>query len=178
MKRITLTLALVILILACSSKYLASGTIDPGFDTKRTYKVAVMPFLVRGLQTPGAFQRDMAYGFLTRQLMATGKLMPLDKFSVDDAVRKHEFGQQGRVDPVMARTIGKELGADLVCLAELSFEQVEPKVVLVATVQILDVETQPVVYSGLGRMANPMSLDAAAEVALELATKKLAAVLR
>jgi len=171
-------LGFALVLLACSAKYLANGTIDPGFNTNKTYKVAVMPFLVRGLQTPGAFERDMAYGHLVRRLMETGKLMPMDKATVDAAVRVQEFGQQGTVDPALARSIGQELGADLVCLAELSYEQVEPKVVLTATVQLHGVNSTAVVYSGLGRMANPLSPNAAAELALDYATEKLVARMR
>jgi len=169
--------ALLLAVAACSPKYLAQGTLDPGFDTKQTYKVAVMPFLVRGLQSPGAFERDMAYGHLCRRLMETGRLLPMDMPTVINAVLVRGFGQQSTIDPATAREIGKELGADLICLAELDYEMVEPKL-LVTTVQLLNVNATTAVYSGLGRMANPLSVNAAAEFALDLATKKLVEKMR
>ena len=179
MRRVTLLFVCALLLAgACSRRYLNEGQVSSGFDTRRSYKVAIMPFMVRGLRTPGMFERDMAYDVLSRRLMSTGKLLPMDGFTVRDAVKKHEFGQQGFVDPVKARSIGKELGADLVSLAELSFEQVEPAPILVATVKLYSVDSPTILYSGLGRSTNPLSLNAAAEFALDLATSKLARSMR
>lgn len=171
-------LALILLLPACSSKYIHEGQVSPAFDTRGNHRVAIMPFLVRGLRSPGSFERDMAYDFLSRRLLSTNRLQPLDGFTVRELVRREAFGQMDGVDPAKARDMGKKLGADLVCLAELSFEEVEPKVVLVATVKLFSVNDPTVLYSGLGRMANPLSLNAAAEVALELATQKLVEAMR
>jgi len=163
--------AACVLLASCSSKYVAHSALDPGFDTKRTYTVAIMPLLVRGpLETPGAFERDRAYGYLLRRLMETGKLRPMDKPTVERAVGVQEFGQQGTVSSAEAREIGKELGADLVCLAEVNIEQ---ESVILATVDILDVRATTTAYSGSARATNPASTIAAAEYALEQATEVL-----
>ncbi|MCX6841641.1 MAG: hypothetical protein NTX53_05100 [candidate division WOR-3 bacterium] len=171
MRRTALLLMTGLLLSLCSQKYVAHSVIDPAFDTKRTYTVAIMPLLVRGpLETPGAFERDRVYGFLLRRLMETGKLKPMDKATIDRSVGLQEFGQQGTVSPAKAREIGKELGAELVCLAEVSIDQ---ESVISATVDILDVGATATVYSGSARAANPASTIAAAEFALEQATEKL-----
>jgi len=163
--------AFCILLGSCSQKYIGHSVIDPGFDTRRTYSVAIMPLLVRGpLVTPGSFERDRAYGFLLRRLMETGKLRPMDRPTVERAVGLQEYGQQGAVSPAKAREIGRELGAQLVCLAEVSIERDS---VISATVDVLDVGTTTTVYSGTARSANPVSAIAAAEYALEQATEKL-----
>jgi hypothetical protein len=170
MNRLSLLLTAGLLLGSCSEKYVAHSAMDPGFDTKRTYSVAIMPLFVRGpSMTPGAFERDRAYGFLLRRLMETGKLKPMDKPTVERAVGLQEFGQLGAVSPAKARGIGRELGAELVCLAELSIDQ---ESVISATVDILDVNTTTTVYSGSARAANPVSVMAAVEYALERATEK------
>ncbi|MFO7674842.1 MAG: hypothetical protein R6X12_00785 [bacterium] len=177
--RVTLwLLAGLVFSAGCSPKYVHEGQISPAFDTRQSYDVAIMPFLVRGLRAPGGFERDIAYDYLARTMMGTGKLMPQDGFAVRDLVKKETFGQMDGIDPVKARALGKKLGADLVCLAELSFEQIEPKVVLIATVKLHSVDSPTILYSGLGRSANPLSLNAAAEGALGLATKKLIEAMR
>jgi hypothetical protein len=101
--------------------------------------------------------------------METGKLKPMDKPTVDRAVGLQEFGQLGAVSPAKAREIGRELGAELVCLAELNIDK---ESVISATVDILDVTTATTVYSGSARAANPVSVMAAVEYALERATEK------
>jgi len=156
---------------SCSEKYVAHSAVNPGFDVSRTYKIAIMPLLVRNASlTPGSFERDSAYVFLQRRLMETGKLTPMDKSTIDRAVSVQEFGQQGAVSPAKAREIGKQLGADLVCLAEVNIEQGS---VVSATMDLLDVSSVTMVYSGSARSTNPISTIAAAEYALEQATDKL-----
>jgi len=171
MNRLALLVTAGLLLSSCSEKYVAHSAIDPGFNAKKTYTVAIMPLLVRQpLVTLGAFDRDQAYGFLLRRLMETGKLRPMDKSTIDRAVGVQEFGQQGAVSPAKAREIGKELGADLVCLAEVNIDQ---ESVVLATVDMLDVGTTTTVYSGSARATNPASAIAAAQYALEQATDKL-----
>jgi hypothetical protein len=171
MKRLALFVTVGLLLGSCSEKYVAHSAIDPGFDARRTYTVAIMPLFVRGpAVTPGAFERDRAYGFLLRRLMETGKLRPMDKPAVDRAVGLQEFGQQGMVSPVKAREIGKELGAQLVCLAEVNIEQ---ESVISATVDILDVSSTTTAYSGSAKATAALSTVAAAESALKQATEKL-----
>jgi hypothetical protein len=167
-------LSAVVLLAGCVPQYVVPpSTLDPAFDTGRQYKVAVMPFLVRGLLTPDAFQRDMAYQYLVSRMMSTGKLMPISQPEVERAVRLHEFGQGGTVDPAMARQIGKELGADLVCLAELVFDQELPKVVLNASVRIVSPDTPTDIYYGVGKAVNVASTGIAAQTALDMAVETL-----
>ncbi|MBM3330769.1 hypothetical protein FJY68_02820 [candidate division WOR-3 bacterium] len=168
--------AFCILIGSCSQKYVGHSAMDSGFDVRRTYTVAVMPLLVRssgvGLDAP---EWDQVYGFLTRRLMETGKLRATDKTTIDRAVSLHGFGQQGTVSRAKARAIGKELAADLVCLAELNTDQAS---IVTATVDILDVNSSTTVYSGSARGTNPVSAIAAAQYALEQATEMLVQKMR
>jgi len=171
MRHATLLLPVWLVLCSCSTKYAEHSAVGAGFDAKRTYTIAIMPLLVRGpMVTPGAFERDQAYGFLLRRLMETGKLKPMDKATIDRTVGLQEFGQQGAVSPAKACQIGRELGAELVCLAEVNIEQAP---VISATVDILDVGTTTTVYSGAARSTNPASTNAAAEYALEQATDRL-----
>jgi len=163
--------ACALLGLACSQKYVGHSAMDSGFDTRRTYTIAIMPLLVRSsgvvLDAP---EWDQAYGFLTRRLMETGKLRATDKTTIDRAVSLQAFGQQGTVSRAKARDIGKQVAADLVCLAEVNADQAS---IVTATVDILDVNSSSTVYSGSARATNPVSAIAAAQYALEQATEKL-----
>jgi uncharacterized ParB-like nuclease family protein len=170
MRRLILAGFALALIVACTKKYLVNASLDPAFNVKRTYRIAIMPFLVQGAITPPSVDRDKAYDYLQQRLMETGKLPPIDKFTVEKAARMYEFGQSGKVDPALARQIAKDLGADLVCVAEATTEENE---IVSVSVQIYPVEGASVIYSATARMANPASRIAAVGLALELATKDL-----
>jgi hypothetical protein len=170
--RRTTTFALLLLVLGCSAKYISSGEVSPGFDTDRSYKVAIMPLAVRGLLTPSSFARDKAYDHLLRTLMQTRRFQFIDKYTVEQQVKLEEFGSEGGIDPFMSRQVGKKVGADLVVIAECAFEEETP-VILNTSVEVLDVNTTMQMYSGSARTTNPASTLAAAEAGLELATEKL-----
>ena len=160
----------VVMMTGCARQVVQPSTMDPGFDTHRWYRVAVMPFFVHGLTTPGAFERDTAYQYLINLLSGTGKFMPFGQAEVEQAVRAHESGQQSGVDSVMARQIGKELGADLVCITELTFDRVAPKVTLNASVRIVRPDKPTDMYHGFGKATDVPMAGAAAEQALDMAT--------
>ena len=104
------------------------GSLAPDFNKAGTYKTAILPFLVRGeADEPSSILRDRAWSYLNGRLMETGKFMVMDKFTVDQATRVHQFGQMTSVDPVLARQIGQEVGADAVVVSELSMTPVEGK---------------------------------------------------
>jgi hypothetical protein len=156
----------------CSKAYIKQGVLDPNFDQTRTYKVAILPFLVRG-EEPSSTLRDRAYTRLQVRLQQTGKFMIIDRFTVERVVRTYEFGATGKVDPSLARKIARELGAELVVLSELSLNPVDGGLRILANVQILDVNKDYVIYTGQGRTDNPISKEAGAEYAIDLATDVL-----
>ncbi len=166
-----IALVLLSIILSCSKGYIKQGVLDPNFDKTRTYKIAILPFLVRGeIGGPGPVLRDRAYTRLQVRLQETGKFMVIDKFTVERVVKTYEFGTMGKVDPALARKIGKEVGAELVALTELSLNPVDGGLRILANVQILDVHKDYVIYTGQGRTDNPVSTEAGAEFAIDLAT--------
>jgi len=167
-----LTFSLIFFIF-CSKGYIKYGSLDPNFDTTRTYKVAILPFLVRDTGEPDPVLRDRAYSRLQVRLQETGKFQIIDKFTVERIVKIYEFGSSGKVDPALARNIGKELGAELVVLSELSLNPIGGGLRILANIQILDVNKNYVIYTGQGRTDNPISIEAGAEYAIDLATKVL-----
>jgi len=163
-------LLILLIILVCSKGYIKQGSLDPNFDKTRTYKIAILPFLVRGeIGEPSPVLRDRAYTRLQVRLQETGKFMVIDKFTIDRATKVHEFGSIGSVDPALGRKIGKEVGAELVALTELSLTPVGGGLRILANVQILDVNKNYVIYTGQGRTDNPISTEAGAEFAIDLA---------
>jgi hypothetical protein len=168
-----------LLLLTCSPKYFIRGNLAPDFNKARTYKTAILPFLVRGeAGEPNSILRDRAYSYLNDRLMEAGKFMMIDKFTIDQAVRVHQFGQMSGVDPVLARQIGQEAGAELVVVPELSLTPVEGSGLrILCNVQIYDVNGEHVMYDGQGRTDNPV-VEAGAEFAVDLATRKLVSALK
>jgi hypothetical protein len=178
--RKVIPILLVMAAVACSPKYFIRGNLAPDFNKAGTYKTAILPFLVRGeAGEPSSTLRDRAYSYLNGRLMETGKFMMMDKFTIDQAVRVHQFGQMTAVDPVLARQIGQEVGADLVVATELSMTPAEGKGLrILCNVQILDVNGQHVMYDGQGRADNPIVPEAGAEFAVDLATRVLVSKLK
>lgn len=169
-----IVLVFLLVISGCSKGYIKQGSLDPGFDKTRAYKIAILPFLVRGeVGEPSPVLRDRAYTRLQVRLQETGKFMVIDKFTVERATKVHEFGTMGKVDPALGRKIGKEVGAELVALTELSLTPAGGGLRILANVQILDVNRNYVIYTGQGRTDNPISTEAGAEWAIDLATDVL-----
>ena len=100
MRRTTAIVLPVLMLLGCSTKFISSGEVSPGFDRDRSYKVAIMPLTVRGLLTPSYFARDKAYDHLLRTLMKTRKLQLMDKYTVEQQVKLEEFGSEGGGRPI------------------------------------------------------------------------------
>jgi hypothetical protein len=171
MRRLILSIAGCGLLAAgCSVHSLRDGAFDPSFDAKRTHSVAVMPVALRGMPVAD-MDGDRLAGFLQGRLLATGWLQAVD---ASDAARARAFGSATTVDPATARAVGRDLGTELACLAEVTVEQLEPTVILGATVQLLETGGQVTAYSGSGRSAKLVSAQAAAEFALESAMQALA----
>ncbi len=175
MKKIIIILIVVLLVLtSCSKTYMKSGVFDPTFNTNGYYKIAILPFLVRGeTGNPSQLLRDRAYTKAQTTLMETGNFSLLDKFTIENTVDLFEFGSVGYVDPAKACEIGKELGVQLVLVNELSLTPIGNGLNIIYTAQIFDVATGIVVYSGQGRTTNPVSVEAGAEFAIDLAMKEL-----
>lgn len=168
----------LLMMFVCSKGYIKQGVLDPNFDKARTYKVAILPFHVRGeLGEPGSVLEDRAYTRFQVRLQETGKFLVIDKFTVERATKVHEFGAQGSIDLTLARKIAKELGAELVALTELSLNPAGGLRILV-NIQIFDVNKDCVIYTGQGRADNPISTEAGVEFAIDLATDILVKTLK
>lgn len=165
---------ILLLFFACSKSFLKEGTVSPVFDLNRSYWVAPMPFLVRGPETtPDAFTRDRAYDYLTMQLQKTKRFYMKDKYTIQEELKKHSYLRVSGVEPSVAYKIGEKLGAEVVVLTDLSLEPEAGGLPVLAYIQILDVKTKAVMYSGRGGAINPASYEAAAEVAIDYALEAL-----
>ena len=175
MKKIVFILIIILIVLtSCSKSYIKSGVFDPTFNTSGYYKIAILPFLVRGeTGNPSQLLRDRAYTKAQTKLMETGNFSLLDKFTIENTTNLYEFGSVGYVEPSKACEIGKELGVQLVLVNELSLTPVGNGFDIIYTAQIFDVNTGIVIYSGQGRTTNPISVEAGAEFAIDLAMKEL-----
>jgi hypothetical protein len=155
------------LMLGCPKKQINTGGTGYGFETKRIYTIAVFPVSVRGSASLDELQRDSAYTYLVDCLEMTGRFEMVDQVLSDNAV-----DQPGALSKEKARSLGKDLGADVVCLTEINVKQATPPVVL-ARVDIFPVSGNSPSYTGSGQAKDPASLLAAARLALDSATAKI-----
>lgn len=174
MKKTILPIIFLLLLIACSKGYLKEGAVSPAFDLTRSYWVAPMPFLVRGPGiTPDKFTRDHAYDYLTIQLQKTGLFYMKDKYTIQTEVDKMGLSRTPGIGPENACEVGKRVGASLVVLTEIALEPEAGGLPVLATIQILDVNTRAVLYNGRGRAVNPVSYESASEVAIDYALDAL-----
>ena len=108
--------------------------------------------LVRGSTSIDELQRDSLYSYLVNCLMLTGRFEEVDRTLVEQAVSQSEVA--GALSPEKARRAGKDLGADVVCLAEVNVKQTAPPIVL-AKVDILPVVGNSPSYTGSGTGRRP-----------------------
>lgn len=164
MRKLLLTGIALGLMTGCSHKNVNTGGTGYGFEGKRIYTVAVFPLPVRGPVSADESQRDSLYTHLEDCLILTGRFEIVDRVLVE-----FEADSPGSLSPDQARQAGKELGADVVCLAEVNAKQAAPPVVL-AKVDILPVTGNSPSYKGSGQAGDPASWLTAAKLALDSAT--------
>lgn len=171
MKRLLL---IPLILLACSRGYLKEGTVSPALDLTRSYWVAPLPFLVRGPGiTPDQFTRDRAYDYLTMQLQKTGIFYMKDKYTIQTEIDKMGLSRVPGIGPDKACEVAMKVGAELAIVTEVTLEPEGGGLLVLAFIQIFDIKTRAVMYSGRGRAINPASYEAAAEVAIDYALEAL-----
>jgi len=172
MQRLFLTSTALALMLGCPKKQINTGGTGYGFETKRIYTVAVFPLYISGSIALDEVQRDSAYSYLSSCLITTGRFDLLDQDSAGHAVHPQGAGPGEALSPEKARQLGKDLGADVVCLTEVTVKQAAPPIVQ-AKVDIFPVSGTSPSYTGSGQAKDPASLLAAAKLALDSATAKI-----
>jgi len=173
-KIVFVSMGVLILFIACSRGYLKDGSVSPAFELTRSYWVAPLPFLVRGPGiTPDKFTRDRAYDYLTMQLQKTNLFYMKDKYTIQTEIDKMGLSRVPGIGSEKACEVAKKVGAELVIVTDLTLEPEGGGLPVLAFIQILDVKTKTVFYSGRGRAINPASYEAAAEVAIDNALNAL-----
>ena len=172
MRRLILTAIALSLMLGCPKKQLNTGGSGYGFETKRIYTIAVFPLTVRGSTSSDELQRDSLYSYLVSNLIITGRFEMADKAKVEQAVNLQAAVMPGPLSKDRARSLGKDLGADVVCVTEVNVKQAAPPVVQ-ARVDIFPVVGTSPSYTGSGQAKDPASFLAAARLALDSATAKI-----
>jgi hypothetical protein len=167
MRKLLLTAIALGLMLGCPKKQINTGGTGYGFETKRIYTIAVFPLFIRGSTALDEFQRDSLYSYLASNLLVTGRFEMVDQVLSDNAA-----DQPGALSKEKARSLGKDLGADVVCLTEINVKQVASPIVQ-AKVDIFPVSGSSPSYTGSGQAKDPASLLSAAKLALDSATAKI-----
>ena len=157
------------LFVACSPKYIKDCSAVPGFDFKRSYKIAVLtPYVSGGSEAFAQRMQDHAIG----RVSEARKLLPVNKFQIREIENAMGMGMSYQPSPSTAIEIARQLGADLAMITEIGLQPVAGDKIapLYCSVSIVDVATGSQVYSGSGRTANPVSKEAAGEWLIDLAT--------
>ena len=172
MRRLILTAFALSLMLGCPKKQLNTGGTGYGFETKRIYTIAVFPLSFSGSASMNDLQRDSLYSYLVSNLIVTGRFDMVDKAKVEQAVNLQAAVMPGPLSKDRARSLGKDLGADVVCLTDINVKQALPPIVQ-AKIDIFPVAGTSPSYTGSGQAKDPASLLAAAKLALDSATAKI-----
>ena len=171
MKRSILILIFILMVISCSKGYICDGTFSPGFDTKATYKIAVLTPYLSGGSEP---LRDRLHNHLIMRIAKTKHLIPVNKSEIRTIEAGKAVGGEPP-SPAEAISIGREAGVDLVAITEIGIQAVpeDKGMPLYCSISIIDVFTGNEIYRGSGRTANPVSVEAGGEWVIDLATKIL-----
>ncbi len=171
MKKLFKLLVFTLLLAACSPKYFMQGTVSNNFDKSKTYNVAIMPPVIKGVGETANLQ-DKCYGKLKAELMNVKNLnIKGDLTSIKKAIKNNQIGASDYVDHDLYKKAAESVGCEAYVFTEITRES--DKLPVLAQVEIFDVQSGNTLYVGRGRGQNPLTVEAEAELAIELALKSL-----
>jgi hypothetical protein len=163
-----------LLISACSKNYFQSSTLSPTFDKSKVYRVVLAEPQFNNMQSQASDDlKARTYTHLSIEMQKIRNLQIVDRAAYERELRVRRFGANTSVDANTAREAAKAAGAQLIAFSEISTEAVKGGLPILASVQLLDLNTGNTVYQGRARMKNPASLEAGVEFALEKALEEL-----
>jgi|JFJP01.2.fsa_nt_gi hypothetical protein len=169
MKKISSLIFLFVIIgfTACSPKYLASGAMHASYNSANSYKVAIMPVHVAAaVKATNPDLADRAYNMVNGELIQVSNFQIIDQATVKRKVATLVFGGS-EADTEIEKKAALAVGANIAVRTNVTREK-EGMPILVE-VTLYDVDNNIQLYYGKGRAANPLSVEAETEAAVEFA---------
>lgn len=173
MKIIFLYTVLILSLASCSKNYFQQTALSPSFDLTKQYRLVLADPVLKSVQTGNPDElKNRAYQHLSIEFQKIRNFNLVDKSSYENEVRIRKFGNLD-VDLNTAREAAKAAGAQAIAYTELSTEPVKGGLPMMAYIQVLDLQSGNIMYTGKARMDNPVSLEAGLEFAVEKAMEEL-----
>ncbi len=165
------TLIAVVILSSCSAKYLSKGQ-KTGSLKNQVYKVIVLPPVASGVSLTGNNSiSEMAYKDMVNELSGSESFNILGSYrDIRKKANMYKFGGLESTDMNAAIKVAKAFNADGLVITRVSKEKEDYPIRV--NVEIYDID-QALLYTGQGRAANPLSLEAETELAVEYALKEL-----
>ena len=174
MKKITILsiIASIFILGACSPKYLSKGVIGSSYSKTNSYKTIVLPPVTSGLnQTGNNSIAELAYKDIVMELGSISTFnVTGDYRSMRKKANTYKYGAAENTDIDIALKVAKSAGADAFVVTTISREKENLPVRV--NIEIYDL-SKSLLYTGQGRAANPKSVEAETELAVEFAFKNL-----
>lgn len=162
----------ILFIYACSPKYLAKGVVTSSYNKAKTYKTIVLPPVTSNLdQTGNNTIAELAFKDIVGELSSVSALNIFGDYrSMRKKANTYKYGAAENTDINIAVKVAKAAGADIFVVSKISKEKQNMPVRV--NIEIYNL-SQTLLYSGQGRAANPASLEAETELAIEFALREL-----
>ena len=162
----------VLLLGACSPKYLSKGVLSGSFNKGKTYKAVIMPPVTIDMKQKGNNSiSEMGYKNIVSELSSVSAFVVTGNFrGMRKQANTYKYGAMGNADFTVAIKVAKAMGANAVVISKISKEKANLPVRV--NIEIYDIN-ETMLYNGQGRAANPASAEAETELAVEFALKQL-----
>jgi len=156
---------------ACSPKYLAKGVITSSYQNK-TYKTIILPPVTIALNADGNNSiSELAYKDITNELAGISSFVVIGDYrSLRKSANTYKYGALENTDINAANKVAKSMGADAFVVSKISREKENLPIRI--NIEIYNINGS-LLYSGQGRAANPISVEAETEAAVEFAFREL-----
>jgi len=162
----------IFFITACSPKYLSKGVLGNSYSKAKTYKTIVLPPVTSGLnQTGNNPIAELAFKDLVSELSSISALNIFGDYrSMRKKANTYKYGATENTDIDIAVKVAKAAGANAFVVSKISKEK--ENLPIRVNIEIYDL-SKTLLYNGQGRAANPASIEAETELAIEFALKVL-----
>jgi|GEM_PF-1194826 hypothetical protein len=174
MKKLLSFILLIGLLGGCSKDYFLQTSFSPSYNVGKPLKVLVLPVSIRTTKTAAvdelARRTDQ---FLQSKMASLPNLQAVDVSSYNREVSVRRFGGSSEVSNEVMKEAALAAGADAIFTSDVTTEAVEGGLPLMAFVQLKDLKTDQILYSGRARATKIKSLEAGVEYTLGVAMHEL-----
>jgi hypothetical protein len=174
MKNLIIALFAALVLTGCSKDYFLQTSFSPGYSTQKPLRVLVLPVAIRTTKTTAIDELSRRTDqFLQAKVSSIANLQIIDNNNYQREISVRRFGGQTDVSADVMKAAALASGADAILISDVTTEAVEGGLPLMAFVQLKDLKTDQVLYSGRARATKIKSLEAGVEYTLGVALNEL-----